>query len=236
MSQSDFTQLTESFAQLYNQNPATYFSTLAQVKDSALSGAINFAVNDSALYNAKDLRVNGASEQTEQGQYAHYYKDAKAGGFRNWSPSAQTPAGASTAPGPSNPAQLFPAAASGDKAAQNAITAMNATAPFAQNGVTKEVFGGAAASFANLYKSNPAQYYQALSQVKDPQLRDGLNYAVLDTLSNHASQAGSDSWYQGLYGKAGHTGYAGTPNNLTTNSRGTTLNGGGPLNGQPWKP
>ena len=230
MSKDDYEHMTLAFAQLYNQNPATYFATLAQVKDPALAGALNFAVNDTALYNAKNLQNNGASQATELAQYGNYYNSAKAGGFRNWSPSAQTPAGATTAPGSTDPSKIFPGTDANSKAA---VTAMNAASPAGSNGVNSATFGAAAVQFASLYKSNPPLYYQALSQVKDSKLRDGLNYAVLDTLSNHASNAGNASYYQGLYGKVDHVGFVNTKNSLTTNSDHTTLSGGGPLSGKP---
>ncbi len=240
---NDFVSLTQAFGILYHNNPAAYFITLEQVQDSALRGAIQYALDDTLDYHSAALRDNGAAPDVEIAQFASYWRAASTASnprlFAAWAVPlvvTQTPALDSQAAAhlPSI-ATLIPQVSDHDAVMQ----ALLAAAPANTHGVDGAAFAKICMTLIPMYQTSLIKYYQVLTQVPDKLLRDVINFTITDAVANHPtiltqSDGGASVFSTQSWPYYGQVGFAGTSQLATFHD--ISLDAAGPLQGKPYPP
>ena len=234
ISTGDYTQIVEGYMKLFQKDPASYYQSLANIKDPNLAGAINFAVNDMAINCPKEMVANGATLATEQKQIGTYYAGMKSNPststYYNWAP-------AQAAQNYTGPTDIKSMVGNWRNASDvnSLLSDPNATSDNKHN---EHNFSDAAQLMASMYKTNPSEYYQLLGKVADPKLRDALNRAVLTEFAknpshyndggNHDADQDFKAEWPSIVGQAGATAGSSTATDANIG-----LNANDPTNGSP---
>ena len=230
MSQGDYTQIVEGYMKLFDANPSAYYQSLGNIKDPNLAGAINFSVQDMQLNHPQEMVANGAPLSNEQKQIGTYFSEMQSTAtmFTAWAPSQGAGAAYS---GPSDINSIV-GSANGGKAWNNAgnVESIMSDPTATSDGKHDEHnFSDAAQMMASLYKTNPAEYYQALTKIADPALAFGLNRAVTQEFAQNPKNFGTsgnhaaDQDFKGMW--------AGIASHSSASDVNIALNASSPTNG-----
>ena len=201
MSQSDFSGMAEGLIALYQQNPAQYFAAVQSIHDPNLASALNYAVQDMVSNGADSLVQNGASITQENNTLGGFFSTAQASPstYAAWLPQSTDPSvsvGAGLA--------AMPASTSDFANIQSFLQSSNF------DGSSPGKYAEACQMMAGLWKTNQAAYYQVLSGITDPQLRNAINSGVQAEYTKDPENIGnargttdfSNMWLQ-VFGKTG---------------------------------
>ncbi len=235
ISQTDYTQLVQGYMKLFQNSPAAYYQSLANIKDPNLAGAINFGVNDMVINCSKEMVVNGAALSTEQSSIGKYYSlmQANPATFYGWAP----PPGAQNYSGPTDIDGIVKASMYKNNPGdiESILKDPNATGSNHKNGKMPNHYSDASQMMASLYKNNRGAYYQVLSDVADPRLADMLNRDVQLEFQRYPKSYGdhgngaADTDFQ--HDWANDVGLAGATAGSTATDAGIGFNTSSPTNG-----